>query len=43
MTRPSRLTLGLAGLIPQLLVVAALVTGGADVWFAALSVGAGTT
>jgi len=31
--------LGLAGLIPQVLVVAALVTGGADVWFAALSLG----
>jgi hypothetical protein len=31
--------LGLAGLIPQGLVVAALVTGGADVWFMALSVG----
>lgn len=31
--------LGLAGLIPQGLVVAALVTGGADIWFAALSVG----
>lgn len=31
--------LGLAGLIPQVLVVAALVMGGADVWFTALSVG----
>lgn len=31
--------LGLAGLIPQGLVVAALMTGGADVWFTALSVG----
>jgi len=31
--------LWLAGLIPQVLVVAALVTGGADVWFAALSLG----
>ena len=31
--------LGLAGLVRQGLVVAALVTGGADVWFAALSLG----
>ena len=31
--------LGLAGLLPQVLVVAALVMGGADAWFAALSLG----